>query len=234
MDAFSTWPELKQVDIAFLPVGSLEQHGYHLPINTDSIIAEAVANKLAKRFDRAFVVPTLPYSCSFEHAAFPGSISLRSTTIISVVQDIIHSLERSGVRKVVIVNGHGGNMLLGNIAQEINVDGPRILLTPSRRHWDQAYEIAGISTTISRDMHAGEGETSLLLYLLEEGIVRLDKFMDVDSPLRDLLTVVGMKPYTKTGAIGFPTRANAKKGKALLHALTDEIYITVKKFLNLA
>lgn len=234
MNAFSTWPELKQVDIAFLPVGSVEQHGHHLPINTDSIIAEAVANKLAKRFDHAFVVPTLPYSASFEHAAFPGSISLRSTTIISVIQDIIHSLERSGVKKVVIVNGHGGNYLLGNVAQEMNVDGPRILVTPSRKHWDQAYERAGISTTISHDMHAGEGETSLLLHLLQKGTVRSDKFTDVDSPQRDLLTVVGMKPYTKTGAIGFPTRANAEKGKALLHALTDEIYITVKEFLNLA
>jgi creatinine amidohydrolase len=232
MNKNSTWTEIKGIDVAFLPIGSLEQHGYHLPIGTDSIIAEAVANECAKQFDHAFVVPTLPYSASFEHAAFPGSISLRSTTIIAVIQDIVHSLERMGVSKIVIINGHGGNYLLGNIAQEINVEKPRLLVAPNRKHWEKAYEQAGISTTPSRDMHAGEGETSILMYLLDEGIVKLDQRVDVDSPERDLLTAYGMKPYTKTGAIGFPTRANAEKGKVLLRALSDQISITVKKFLE--
>ncbi|MBS7531183.1 creatininase family protein [Hazenella sp. IB182353] len=234
MNPYSTWNDLQHIDLALFPIGSLEQHGYHLPINTDSLIAEAIANQLAKALThRSFVVPNLPFSSSFEHVHFPGSISLRSETIIHVVKDVIHSLERMGVKKCVIVNGHGGNMLLGNIAQEMNVNFPKLLITPSRKHWDRAYEKANLSTTISRDMHAGEGETSILLSLLQEGIIKTDHFQDVDSPRRDLFQVLGIKPYSETGTIGFPTQANAEKGRALLNALTDEIQLTVEEFLNI-
>lgn len=231
MNQYSVWSELKKIDIAFLPIGSTEQHGHHLPISTDRIIAEAVANECAKHFDNSFVCPTLPFSASFEHAAFPGSISLDSITIIMVVKDIIRSLERMGAKKIVIINGHGGNYLLGNLAQEMNVDAPRILVAPSRSHWERAYERAGISSTVSRDMHAGEGETSILMHLLAEG-VKQDQFIDVDTPKRDLLTVHGMKPYTETGAIGFPSRASKEKGEKLLNSLSDEIAKTVKEFLK--
>ncbi|MBD1371887.1 creatininase family protein [Hazenella sp. IB182357] len=234
MNPYSTWTDLKHIDLALFPIGSLEQHGYHLPINTDSLIAEAIANQLAKTLThRSFVIPNLPFSASFEHAHFPGSISLCSETIIHVVKDVIHSLERMGITKCVIVNGHGGNMLFGNIAQEMNVNSPKLLITPSRKHWDRAYEKANLSTTISRDMHAGEGEASILLSLLQEGTIKTDHYQDVDSPRRDLFQVLGIKPYSKTGAIGFPTRASAEKGKALLHALTDEIKLTVEDFLKL-
>ncbi|MBH8599016.1 MULTISPECIES: creatininase family protein [unclassified Thermoactinomyces] len=231
MNHFSTWPEVKNVEIAFLPIGSLEQHGYHLPIAADSIIAEAIAHECAKRFDHSFVCPVLPYSASFEHAGFPGSISLQSITIIMVVKDIIRSLERMGVDKIVMINGHGGNYLLGNIAQEMNVDHSRILLAPSRKHWEKAYEQAGISAAPSRDMHAGEGETSILMYL-DEALVRMEQRVDVDSPERDLLTACGIKPYTETGAIGFPTRASADKGRILLQALGEQISMTVRKFME--
>lgn len=232
MNPFSTWSELQEIDVAFLPVGSTEQHGHHLPICTDSIIAEAVANECAKHFDHAFVCPVLPFSASFEHVHFPGSISLRSTTIIAIVQDIVHSLERMGVGKIVIINGHGGNYLLGNIAQEMNVDRSRLFIAPNRHHWERAYTQAGITATTSQDMHAGEGETSMLMHLLDEGIIKLDQLIDVESSERSLLTVHGMKPYTKTGAIGFPSRATADKGKELLEALASEISVTVKEFLK--
>jgi creatinine amidohydrolase len=234
MDKFSTWTDLNGLKIGLIPIGSLEQHGHHLPIATDSIIAEALANELGKSLENSFVIPALPYSASFEHSSFPGSISLRSTTIISVVKDIVHSLERMGIEKCIIVNGHGGNYLLGNIAQEMNVDKHRLLITPNKKHWENAYREAGISSTTSEDMHAGEAETSILLHLYKENnVVRKENYTDVESPKRDLLTVLGMKPYTKTGAIGFPTRATAKKGEILLHHLTKQIELTVKEFINL-
>lgn len=233
MNSYSTWPEIKEATVAILPIGLLEQHGLHLPIGTDRIIAEAIAEGLVKELDGAFLLPALPFSASYEHAHFPGSVSLQSMTIIMVMRDIIESLERMGIQKCIVVNGHGGNMLLGNIAQEMNVDQPRLLVTPLRQHWENAFKKAGISTTISRDMHAGEAETSILLHLLGEKFIRTDRMMDIDSPQRDLLTAVGMKPYTETGAIGFPTRANAQKGEMLLQALINEIHRTAEAFLAL-
>jgi creatinine amidohydrolase len=233
MDQFSTWPELENIDYAVVPIGSTEQHGHHLPINTDSIIAQALANRLGEKLNNSIVLPVLPFSASFEHAGFPGFVSLNASTIISVVKDIISSVERMGVKKTIIINGHGGNMLLGNIAQEMNIDKPRILVVPNRKHWDKAYEKSGLSTSLSNDMHAGEGETSLLMYLYKNDIVKLDKLVDSPSTNRTLFNVLGMKAYSKTGAIGFPSRASADKGKLLFEHLVSEIEKNVKGFIEL-
>jgi creatinine amidohydrolase len=229
MNALSPWNALADAKLAFLPIGATEQHGYHLPLNTDGIIADAIANELSKRFEPSYCVPLLPYSASFEHADFPGCISLRIRTLTAVVTDIVQSLKRSGISNIVIINGHGGNHLLRNIVQELNADDPQTVWGPfpNRRHWEEAYRVAGISETISRDMHAGEGETSLMMYLRPEA-VKEDRRSDFDAPDRPFLETVGMKPYTESGAVGFPTRATAEKGRLLLQSLTDQIASTLE------
>lgn len=231
MNPKSTWPEIQKPTIGILPVGSLEQHGHHLPLETDRIIADAVCMELGKKIKGSFLAPALPYSASFEHSAYPGSISLRSSTILQVIEDIINSFERMGIQQTLIFSGHGGNMLLGNLAQELNVDKPRVLVTPSRDHWDKAYKRAGITVGISEDMHAGEGETSILLYLNERVVKK--GYVDVESSKRELFSVLGIKPYTPTGAIGKPTKASIEKGKKLLEALVEEIYQTTKAFIKI-
>lgn len=228
MNSMSSWNELADVKLAFLPIGATEQHGYHLPLITDGIISEAIAHQLSKRFEPSYCVPMLPYSASFEHADFPGCISLKIQTLTAVVTDIVQSLKRSGISNIVIINGHGGNHLLRNIVQELNAEYPRTVWGPfpNRRHWEEAYRSAGITETISRDMHAGEGETSLMMYLMPH-TVKQDKRSDCDSPDRPFLETVGMKRYTESGTIGFPTRATAEKGKLLLQSLTDQIALTI-------
>ena len=232
MNPFPTWPDFKDKELAFFPIGSTEQHGCHLPTNTDSLIATAIAQRLAMKH-QAFVVPTLPYSCSFEHAGFPGSISLRIRTLFSIVQDVLSSLEQSGVKRCVIINGHGGNKLLANIAQELNQSKTRLLIAPSRKHWEQAYQKAGLSSTPSQDMHAGEGETSILRRLLQEQAVQLEKAEDLQVSDRPLLEVLGMQAYTKTGTIGYPTRASKEKGERLFNELIRQIDQTVMEFLQI-
>ncbi len=223
---------MEGVRLAFFPVGSLEQHGPHLPVGTDGIIAEAIARELSRRFHPSFLFPMLPVSASFEHFGFPGSFSLRVPTIYAYVKDLVDSMEYQGIRRCVIVNGHGGNHLLRNIVQELNIPKPKLLLVPSQKHWNAAYQDAGLSHTTSQDMHAGEGETSLLLYLTSEGTVREEHIRDVDSPGRPLLETLGMKAYTSTGTIGFPAKASQEKGKKLFHALMESISGTVEEFLK--
>lgn len=231
MNSLSTWDELVNAKLAFLPIGSTEQHGLHLPLNTDGIIAEALASELSKRFEPSYCVPLLPYSASLEHTDFPGCISLRIRTLTAVVTDIIHSLKRSGITDIVIINGHDGNHLLRNIVQELNAEDPHTVWGPfpNRRHWEEAYRRAGMTETISRDMHAGEGETSLLMHLLPE-VVKENKREDWDAPDRTFLETVGMKPYTPNGTIGFPTRATAEKGRLLFQSLVDQIASTIEEF----
>ena len=232
MNQFPTWPDFENMDLAFFPIGSTEQHGYHLPTNTDSIIATAIAQRLAMKH-QAFVVPTLPYSSSFEHMGFPGCISLRINTLVSVIKDVLYSLEQFGVKRCVIINGHGGNKLLTNIAQEFNQSKTGLLIAPSRKHWEQAYQKAGLSATLSQDMHAGEGETSILLHLFQEQAVHLVKAEDVEAPDRPLLEVLGMHAYTHTGTIGYPTRASKEKGEILFNELVRQIDQTVMEFLQI-
>lgn len=228
MDDRSTWRELKDCPAAILPIGALEQHGHHLPLATDTIIAKAIAERLAQQFPSFYLLPALPFSQSFEHVKFPGSVSLRTATLLSVLEDVLDSLTHSGIQKLIIVNGHGGNHFLWNFAQEQNADRPKVFVAPSRKDWDFAYEKANLSVNLSQDMHAGEGETSILLYLKEN--VRREEAVDVPSVPRPLLQVKGIGAYTKTGNIGVPTRASEEKGKVLLQALIEHITPSVKEF----
>jgi creatinine amidohydrolase len=228
-DWLSAWPDLANVDVAFLPFGSLEQHGLHLPIGTDGLIANALALGLAARYEQSILLPLVPFSSSFEHVAFPGCVSLKTTTLAAVVDDILSSLKRYGI-KCVIVNGHQGNHLFRNLSQEHNAGGhSQVLVVPSKHHWQEAYQAAGLSSSPSADMHAGEAETSIVMHLFPDA-VRPD-ITDVDAPRRPLLEVLGMRAYTQTGAIGFPSQASAQKGAVLLQALTDAVAATVKEFL---
>lgn len=232
INKFSTWNEIENVKFAFLPIGSLEQHGYHLPVSTDSIIASNIAERLADQFTNSYMLPLFPFSSSFEHSRFPGSVSLKVSTLYAAISDIVYSLELSGINKCVIITGHMGNHLLRNIAQEINVIKPRVLLLPSAKHWQKAYSAAGLLSNTSEDMHAGEGETSILMSLYQD-YVHLDKLIDVDQPSRTLLEVMGMAHYTDTGTIGFPSRASKEKGIKLLNALVSELSPIVKEFIEL-
>lgn len=219
----STWEDLQDVHTVFLPVGSMEQHGPHLPVGTDGMIAEALARRLAEAIPGAYVLPLLPFSCSYEHAGFPGTVSLRATTLAAVISDLTESLAHSGIHRLILVNGHGGNHVLRNVVQEVNALGRvTVWLVPGRDAWSKAYAAAGLTSTPSADMHAGEAETSLLLYLVPEA-VRVDRIRDVEQPERPLLETVGMKAYSASGTIGYPSRATPEKGRGLLDALVSAV-----------
>src|SRR3712207_6552993 len=155
----------RAADIAVLPVGSFEQHGNHLPLATDTLIACIVAKAIAEAHS-LFLLPPVTISCSHEHAGFPGTISISSTTLTAIVDDVLTSLEGQGVHKLIVVSGHGGNYVLSNVAQQANIVEPRVLVFPNSTDWNIARRAAGLATTAHQDMHGGEGETSILLSYL--------------------------------------------------------------------
>jgi creatinine amidohydrolase len=205
---------------AVLPVGSFEQHGDYLPLITDTVIASAISRDLASTY-LLLQLPPVTISCSHEHSAWPGTVSISSSTLHSMIDDIYRSITDAGLASLVIVNCHGGNYVLANIVQEGNASGKRMALFPSGADWADARQSGRLSTSNHEDMHAGELETSILLHVHPE-LVR-DGYQTADwvaDDLRHLLTT-GMGEYTQSGVIGRPSLASAEKGKAVLASLAE-------------
>ncbi len=177
--------------VAMLPVGSFEQHGGHLPLATDTLIAAAIAQRLAADYD-LLLLPPITISCSHEHTNFTGTVSISSTTLHAVLTDIAASLERAGVTKLVVVNGHGGNYVLSNKVQESNVGQRRTILFPRSADWTDTRRDAGIITSNHEDMHAGKAEMSPVLATAPETVRPSYRDADFTADERRNLTISGM------------------------------------------
>ncbi|MBD0421217.1 creatininase family protein [Streptomyces sp. TRM S81-3] len=206
--------------VAVLPVGSYEQHGPYLPLATDTLVACAVAREIAA-VHPVHLLPPVTIACSHEHAAWPGTVSISSVTLHAVVRDVADSLRRSGVDALVLVNGHGGNYVLGNVVQEASARGERMALFPAAEDWETARERAGVATSLLTDMHAGEIETSVLLHTHPEWVRPGHETADFIADDRRHLLSLGMSAYTDSGVVGRPSLGSAEKGKALLASLVD-------------
>jgi creatinine amidohydrolase len=206
--------------VAVLPVGSLEQHGSHLPLTTDTVVAATVAARIADAHP-VRLLPPVTFSCSHEHAAWPGTVSLSATTLAAVVRDVGASLHRDGVRSLVLVNGHGGNYVLGNVVQEASLGPLRMALFPQLHDWSAARAEAGVVTSDDADMHAGELETSILLHFHPHLVRPHYAQADHDAEHRPHLLSRGLQEYSESGVVGRPSLASAEKGSAVVRSLVS-------------
>ena len=204
---------------AILPVGSFEQHGDYLPLITDTVVACVIAEELANAYP-VLQLPPVAISCSHEHSAWAGTVSISASTLSAVIGDVYRSIAGSGLTSLVVLNCHGGNYVLSNVVQQGNAEGMRMALFPSGADWDQARQSARLASSGHEDMHAGEIETSILLHARPD-LVR-DGYQSADWVADDRrhLLVTGMSEYTTSGVIGRPSLATAEKGKAVLASLT--------------
>jgi creatinine amidohydrolase len=203
--------------IAVLPIGSFEQHGDYLPLSTDTLIACAIAAEIADTYD-LMLLPPVTISCSHEHTGWRGTVSISARTLHAMIADVAASMRSEGVDRLLLVNGHGGNYVLANIVQEASIGEPIMALFPARDDWHDARRAAGLATDHHSDMHAGELETSILLFVAPEAVRPGFEAADHEANDRQLLATVGMRGYTSSGVIGRPSLASAEKGEALLAA----------------
>jgi mycofactocin precursor peptide peptidase len=217
--AGATWPQVEatgaRMVLAF-PLGSLEQHGPHLPLDTDSRIAAAVAAGLAARCAAVTVAPTVPYGASGEHAGFPGTLLMGHDVLADLLVELVRSARGSFVG-VVFVNAHGGN--------------EEALRAVERRCADEGDDILVWRPSIpGGDAHAGRTETSLLL-AIEPASVRLDMAEPGRTePIATLLPRLrseGVRPVSSNGVLGDPTGATAEEGQSLLDALVRDLTAAV-------
>jgi creatinine amidohydrolase len=219
-----TWREVHAADrpIIAVPLGSCEQHGPHLPLDTDTRIAVALADGLAAARPAVVVAPPVNYGASGEHAGFEGTLSIGLDALTSVLVELVRSAD--AFTGVVFVNGHGGNHDAVERAVTTSLhDGRRVL----------AWSPTPVATGVIADAHAGRTETSILL-ALAPSIVHLEHAQaGATAPLTELLPALragGVRAVSPNGVLGDPGGATAAEGIDVLRSLTDDLVAAVDRW----
>ncbi|RLF21001.1 MAG: creatininase family protein [Thermoprotei archaeon] len=213
--------QLRRADVALLPIGSVEQHGPHNPLGTDYLIAYKLALQASARTS-ALCLPPIPFGVSAHHRHFPGTIYVKPGSLRAYVRDVLCSLADQGPRKVVIVNGHGGNLhSLLEVARELR--GERKAFVVVYQWWDAIKELY----PKEERGHAASLETSLNLYLHKDLV---DMSRAVDEPLKKLsYELKGVyvpwdtRDFTSSGVMGISTTASEAKGKEVFEKALKEL-----------
>ncbi|MDX1643354.1 MAG: creatininase family protein [Thermoanaerobaculia bacterium] len=231
-----SWPRartrLRETDTALLPVGATEQHGPHLPLDTDSWDADYLCRRVAERCSRPrpLVLPLVPYGVSYHHDDFAGTLSISPETLAQLVYEIGMAVARQGISKLVIVNGHGGNApTLALAAQRINRDANIFTCVDTGETSDRDVEEL---VDTPNDAHAGEIETSTTL-ATRPHLVDLDRAprdgLRFSSEYLEFSSDYAVPWFAEThklsasGVLGDPTRATAEKGQLIWGVMIDHL-----------
>jgi len=247
--AFSTWPQvrdyLKRSKGVIVPIGSTEQHGPTGPIGTDAICAEVIARELGRAVD-ALVAPVISVGMSVHHTAFPGSMTLKPSTLIQVIRDYVISLAGHGLERFFFVNGHGGNEASIQAAfWEIYAGVPESMLANAERlrfmttSWWTCPSVIKLRNELFGDKeggHATPSEISVAMAACPDQNWSADRIPAGLTP-----SIEGRR--LSDGAVGFrrdwpdgrinsdPTLATPEKGKRLVETCVKELSEAYHKFI---
>lgn len=205
------WPRVQPKALLFVPLGSTEQHGPHLPFTVDSLIAEAVASAVGGRRG-AVVAPVLAFGSSGEHQEFPGTLSIGRDALRLLLLELVRSAS-SWASRVILINGHGGNVaVLSDVVPALRSEGHDVVWV--------ACGVAG------GDAHAGRTETSLMLHLHSTRVGEFDAVVGNDAALDALLPRLRageLRTVAPSGVLGAPRGATAAEGARLFHAIVASV-----------
>ncbi len=242
--AYLSWTQIRDLPdkantVLILPCGAIEQHGPHLPIAVDSAIATGVIGRALEQLDSgipAYALPPIYYGKSNEHWHFPGTLTVSAQALGAGIMEVAEGLYRSGFRKLILANAHGGQpQVMEIVARDLHQRFADFAVFPWFI-WRVPHGIKGLLTEreAAEGMHAGDGETSLMLALLPDW-VRMDLAVCEYPELRkrsvgqdddDLISLEGALPVawmtrdiSRSGVIGDATVASRVKGEAILAEL---------------
>ena len=238
-----TWRDAKAAfaaaRVALVPVGSTEQHGPHMTLDTDSAIAEAFARRIGEALgEDAILCPTIRLGLSEHHLAFAGSLTLRAPTLIGLIEDVVLSLAHHGMKRVLLVNGHGGNQ-----------DALRLAARASGR--DKSSEVAALMwAVLAADLigeraattyhsHACDIETSVALAIAPQ-VVLWDRVEPPSPPSPGVLAEprsrydlpIAFEQWTANGAIGDPSRATKELGEEIVTLALSRAVEFARRFIE--
>ncbi|NPV08596.1 MAG: creatininase family protein [Anaerolineae bacterium] len=238
-----TWPEVGELvgrgALVVLPVASTEQHGPHLPLSTDAVILSECVRRAAERVRHRIpiaVAPTLPFGFSEHHMAFPGTLSLSVSAFLAALTDLCQSLIRHGFRRVLLVNGHGGNREVVQVAVRQVMSQHRAVIGATD-YWEvagPALEAAGAGQVGLVPGHSAGFETTCMLALRPD-LVHLDRLPTTDlsvptatdarSTVKPLgvMTAPHREQRPETGVWGDPTLVRPELGPALVQAIVHSL-----------
>jgi creatinine amidohydrolase len=244
-----TWPEIRDAVanqcVCVLPVGTVEQHGPHLPLVTDVLTSGEMSRRAVERLaGEAVLMPPVFYSFNEHHMDFPGTIAVEGPTVVNYVTDIGLSLARHGFRKVLIVNGHGSNVPFLDIAAR-NITNRSDAICAMVSWWSlipkELFRELRESEFPGGMAHGCELETSVLLYLRGD-LVKMDKAQrDINFQKTEYFywDLEGGSPvffqewfsrYSKTGTVGDPTKASKEKGERFVAPVVDRMVDLIREF----
>lgn len=236
-----TAPEIRGIDrdrtLVVAPIAACEQHSLHLPVFTDSILVGAVADGLeAARADRVLLLPVLWLGASDHHLPFGGTLTASLPVYEDMLVELLSPLSRDGFRRVLLLNGHGGNIDPLHVAlRRLDVMFPAAILTGAA-YWELAAAAisalcAGPRKTVG---HACEVETALMMHLRPD-LVRTDRIADDPSPdgVPGLFWARDFARRTDHGAVGYPTAATAEAGRAMLGAIVERVVAVADSILQM-
>jgi creatinine amidohydrolase len=237
-----TWPELRDLPrdrtLVLAPIAACEQHSLHLPTFTDTLLVTAVAEGVEQRLaDRVLLLPTQWFGASHHHLRFGATLSASVDTHIDMLCDALRPLLDDGHQRLMLLNGHGGNIDTMQVALRRLQPSYRERQLTAASYWDIAEKELGACVEGPRKTmgHACEFETSMVLALRPE-LVKRERIRDdppaIDPALRGLYVAEDMKQRTDHGAVGYPERASAAKGRTMLQASIERTVEVVQVLLE--
>ena len=243
-----TWVEIKeaiaQQRVILMPIGATEQHGRHLPLNTDNFIANHLCLHVAQKIpEEVLILPVVPFAFNQHHLDFPGTIAIKWQNILGYLIDVVESVAYHGFKRMIFVSGHGVNPpYMAVVANEVNTRFDALCVSFV---WTAL--LGDISDIRESEFpggmaHACELETSVFLYLdqervRQEEIVKEMSFensswlwMDLVKPSPLHLGEMWWSSFSKTGVAGDATLATAEKGQALFERATENFIQLIREF----
>ena len=206
----------KKKQTAIIPVGSIEQHGPHLPISTDSDIVTEIASRLSDKM-KGILLPTISYGISYEHFPF-FNLSIKKSTLSRILEDICESLIKNGISKIVIINGHYGNLDSLRSFERKQKPRSKIKILSYWKYMDRDFD------------HAGNVETSIMLAISKNvKMKKAKKGFQTDGMSKQQVSKINklaQKSFPKVtgnGVWGDPTEASARLGRRIIKEVVDNL-----------
>ena len=248
-----SWKEIEGIlptnPVLLLPIGTVEQHGPHLPVNADNMVADFVARRTAE-VSGAYLLPAINYGCSAIHRGFPGTISVRPETLAATVRDICAALIEQGFRRFVFFNNHGGNQPACEQAAR-DLKASHGVLIGNVYPWNVGYAVMGDQYADSSAVygHGGEPETSAMLAMFPEDVrldlaaardpnrsgpftLRRDNLIEVPGQTVGGSVFLDYRDLFPNGVSGDPAHASAALGKVWVQRVVDFAVAFVRHFDN--